>query len=149
MPDILPVMQNWKYFTDSRFALGFRYPQATPQGHIVEWAESQKDDVVRVHFTSKDSQELYFEVTKYFGLPAQVEYQQHKESLEERPEEFVVSGLKEIHWMSQPAYEYSIKWDNRARMVILLETDDATYRILYDPYSPLNIQILSTLQWAY
>lgn len=141
-------MQNWQHFVDTRFALGFRYPPTTPQGHPVEKTESQKDDVVRVHFTSKNSQELYFEVTKYFGLPAQVEYQQHKKSLEERTEEFVVSDLKEILWMSQPAYEYSIKWDNSARAVILLETDQATYRILYDPYSPLNIQILSTLQWT-
>jgi hypothetical protein len=142
-------MQNWQHFVYPGFALGFRYPQTTAQGHIVEKVESQTDEAIRVHITSKDSHELYFEITKYINLPAQVEYQEHKEYLENRPGEYVVSDLKEIGWMSQRAYEYSIKWHQGRRVVILMEADNATYRILYDPNSPLNAQILSTLQWTY
>lgn len=143
-------MQNWQHFADARFALGFRYPQITPQGHSINRAERQEDNSVRVHFTSKDSRELYFEITKYFDLPAPDEYQHHKESLERRPEEMLVSDLKEIRWMSQPAYEYSFKWNQGARVAMLIEeTENTTYRILYDPNSPLNVQILSTLQSTY
>ena len=141
-------MQNWQHFADSSFALGFQYPRTTPQGHTVEKAESQGDEWVRVHFTSKDSRELYFEITKYFDLRAQVEYQRHRAFLQESLEQFSISVLKEIHWMSQSAYEYSFKWEQGARVVILLESDHTTYRILYDPYSPLNARILSTLQWT-
>lgn len=142
-------MQNWQHFSDPRFELGFQYPPTTPQGHIVERAESPEAAAIRIHFKSKDSRELYFEITKHSNLPAPVEHEQHKESLVKRPGGFVVSDLKEIRWMSQPAYEYSLKWHMGARVVILIEVDKSTYRILYDPYSPLNVQILSTVQWTY
>jgi hypothetical protein len=142
-------MQDWLHFSDPRFALGFQYPEITHQGHFVEWTESKEDDFVRVLFRSKDSREVYFEITKYQDLSAQLEYQQHKDNLEKRPEGFAVTDLKEIRWMSQPAYEYSIKWSQAARVARLIETENNTYRILYDPYSPLNVQILLTLQWKY
>jgi hypothetical protein len=142
-------MQNWQHFANPRFALGFMYPSLTPQGHIVERAERQGDEVIRVHFTSKDSHELYFEMAKYINLSPPVEYQRHKESLEKRPDRFIVSELKEIRWLSQSAYEYSLKWKQGTRTVRLIEADNVTYRILYDPYSPLNVQVLSTVQWTY
>src|SRR5262245_57067768 len=104
-------MQNWQHFVYPGFALGFRYPQITSQGHIVEKVETQDEGRIRVHFTSKESHELYFEITKYIDLlPAQVEYQNHKKYLENRSDEYMVSELKEIRWMSQTAYEYSIHW---------------------------------------
>ena len=142
-------MQDWLHFSDPRFALGFQYPELTPQGHFVEGTESEEKDIVRVHFRSKDSREVYFEITKYQDLSAQMEYQRHKENLEKRPEGFAVGDLKEIRWMSQSAYEYSIKWSQAARVARLIENENTTYRILYDPYSPLNVQIFSTLQWRY
>lgn len=142
-------MQDWLHFTDPRFALGFQYPKITHQGHFVEWTESEEKDFVRVHFRSKDSREVYFEITKYQDLSAQMEYQRHKENLEKRPEGFSVTDLKEIRWMSQPAFEYSIKWSQAARVAMLIEAENLTYRILYDPYSPVNVQILLTLQWRY
>ena len=142
-------MQGWLHFTDPRFALGFEYPEITNHGHLVEWTESEEKDIVRVHFRSKDSREVYFEITKYQDLSAQMEYVRHKENLEKRPEGFAVTDLKEIHWMSQPAYEYSVRWSKGSRIVRLLETDNSTYRFLYDPYSPLNFQILLTLRWRY
>lgn len=113
-------MQNWQHFTDPRFTLGFQYPQITPHGHLVEKAESQDQDIVRIHFRSKDSHELYFEISRYFDLPEQAEYQRNKESLEKRLEKFSISDLKEIRWMSQQAYEYSFKWHQGARVVILI-----------------------------
>ena len=142
-------MQDWQHFVDSRFAWRFQYPNVTPQGHLVEKAESQAQDMARIHFTSKDSREVYFEITHYYDLSAKMEYQRHKQNLEKRPEEFVVTGLKEIRWMSQRAYEYSIDWSQATRVVRLIEIGNATYRILYDPQSALNLRILSTLQWMY
>ena len=110
--------------------------------------ERQEAEAIRVHFTSKNSHELYFELTKYIDLSPPIEYQHHKESLEKRFDPFSISDLKEIRWMAQPAYKYSFKWKQGARIVRLIETENATYRILYDPSSPLNAQILSTLQWT-
>ena len=119
-------MQNWPHFSNPEFALGFQYPQTTTQGHSIEKAEQRDEGAIRIHFTSKDSRELYFEITKYDDLSPQVEYQRHKENLEKRPDQFVVSELREIRWMSQPAYEYSIRWPRGTRTVMLIEDDRAT-----------------------
>ena len=141
-------MQDWQLFKDSRFSLQFRYPPNTPQGYSVDKSESQQDDALRVHFISRDSQELYFEVTKYSALLARIEYQQHKAELEKRFSELVITESKEISWKSLPAYEYSFEWSKGTRSVILFERNGATYRILYDPRSPLNNQMLSTFEWT-
>lgn len=101
--------QDWVHFTDSRIALALQYPKVTPQGTPVEVDENQDEDTIRLHFRSTGSREVYFEITKYQDLSPQMEYEQHKENLERRPEKFILTDLREIHWMSQPAYEYSIR----------------------------------------
>lgn len=141
-------MHSWREFKDSRFALLFKYPGETHQGNSVEKTESRQDEVVRVHFVARDSQEVYFEVTKYGAVPARVEYQQHKQNLEKRFEPFTITELKEIVWKSLPAHEYSFEWNGGARSVLLVERGDGTYRILYDPRSPVNLQVLSTVEWT-
>lgn len=140
-------MRNWHVFNDSRFALSFKYPGETPQGHLVEQIEGQKNDALRIHFISKERKELYIEVTKYHALPARVEYAQHKRELENRFEELYITELRTTVWKSLPAYEYSFEWSQDARSVILVERNDITYRILYDPRSPLNTQVLSTIEF--
>jgi hypothetical protein len=54
-------MENWQLFTHPSFKLHFQYPAMTPQGHIVEKAEEQHNDHIRIHLASQDSPELYFE----------------------------------------------------------------------------------------
>ena len=96
------TMENWHAFSDPRFTLRFKYPATTPRGHAVERQETQRDNSVRVHLASRDSQELYFEIVKF---------------------------LKE-------------------RVVTLVQRDRATYRIIYDPNSPINVQVLSTIEFV-
>jgi hypothetical protein len=144
---ILIRMDHWKRFKDPRFGLVFEYPEETSQGHFVDKAESQQAGTVCTRLTSRDSKDLYFEVTKYQDLPAQMEYHQHRENLEQRFSELIITELKQIIWKSHPAYEYSFDWKQGVRSVILIERDDATYRILYNPRSLLNTQILSTVEW--
>jgi hypothetical protein len=140
-------MDDWQRFKDSQFSLLFKYPEETPQGHFVDKAESLQGESIRIHLASRDSKELYFEVTKYQDLPAQMEYHQYREKLEQRFSELIITELKEMIWKSHPTSEYSFEWKQGARSVLLVRRDDATYRILYDPRSPLNTQILSTIEW--
>jgi len=140
-------MDDWQEFRDAKFTLLFKVPEATPQGHFVDKTEGEQGESIRVHFTSRDSKELYFEVTKYEALTPQTEYQQHRTNLEKRFSKFSITELKEIDWKSLSAYEYSFEWDQGKRSIILVEWDHATYRFLYDPRSPLNLQVLSTVEW--
>ena len=140
-------IENWQLFTDRRFELTFHYPATTPRGHAVEKTEGQQDDVLRVHLVSRDSQELYFEVVKYPNLLPREEYEQHRAYLEQRFDDLAITELKETSLASQLAYAYSFKWGNGERAVLLIHKDRATYRIIYDPHSPLNPQLLSTIEF--
>jgi hypothetical protein len=80
----------------------FKYPEETPQGHFVDKAESLQGESIRIHLVSRDSKELYFEVTKYQDLPAQMEYHQYREKLERRFSELIITELKVMIWKSHP-----------------------------------------------
>lgn len=145
---ILAIMNDWQQFKDPALSLVLHYPEKTLQGDPVDRTESRHDESARVHLISRSSRELYVEVTKYRALPAQEEYSQHRRSLGQRFSEFKISELKEITWKSMPAYEYAFEWNEGARSVILVERNGATYRFLYDPLAPLNLQVLSTVEWT-
>ncbi|HEU0292503.1 MAG TPA: hypothetical protein VFR47_07190 [Anaerolineales bacterium] len=141
-------MENWQIFTDPRFLLQFRYPTVTPQGNMVELQEEQTSDLARVHLISRDSQEVYFEVRRYRDLLPQEEYQRHTTYLEQRLEleGFTITGLIDHAVGASPAHQYSFQWDDQQRVAILIQQEHFTYRIIYDPVSPINLQILSTVK---
>jgi len=138
-------MQHWQLFADPQFKLRFHYPRTTPQGHSVETIESQHEDALRVHLASVGSQELYFEVMKLCDLTPQQEYQQHQGDLAQRFVGVTISELEETKLGSRPAYSYRFSWSDKERAVMLVQLDRATYRIIYDPRSTLNAQVLSTV----
>ena len=141
-------MDEWQYLIISGFQIRFRYPSKTHQGSPVERLESKHQDSSRVHLVSKGSQEVYFEVSKYADLPPQDEYLQHKANLESRPEfgELTVTNLENSHLNGLTICQYGIRWNQGERVVLLLQQDLATYRVIYDPRSPINTQILSTIE---
>lgn len=142
-------MKNWKTFADPRFQLRFRYPAVTPQGNMVELEEEETSDFVRVHFISRDSQEVYFEVRRYRDLSPHDDYQQHRAYLEKQfeDERFTITELTDDSIAGSTAQQYSFQWDGKQRVAILIHHDPATYRIIYDPVSPINRQILSSVKF--
>jgi predicted kinase len=139
---------GWQLFDDSRFDLQFRYPRETSEGNRIEKKERQENEVIRVHLVSRDSQQLYLEVTKYQGLDPKQEYERHKEDLEKRFQELSITDIQAIDWKSLPGYQYSFEWPQGRRSVMVFDRNGSTYRILYDPRSPLNLQVLSTVEWT-
>ena len=132
--------QNWQTFSYSKFALQFQYPETTPTGHPVEI------DDIRVHFRSKDSPELYFEVSRHLHHSAQEVYEREKAFVEKQLAESVVRALLPITIAGQLAFEFSFQWAGGERTVLLIEKQEALYRVIYDPRSPLNLEVLSTLE---
>ena len=139
------MSEDWHLFADSRFELHLRYPTITPQGYAVEKTEYQREDAARVHWTSQDSDEVYFEVVKFLGLSPQGEYQRHEADLVQRFKGLMLSPLQSTSLDGLPAFTYTFAWPHRERTVVLVEMDGATYRILYNPRSSLNTQILETV----
>ena len=86
-------------------------------------------------------------MTRYEALSAQAEYQHHKQELEQRFADLTLTDLNATRLGLRRAQSCSFKWSDGERQVLLVEVDASTYRILYNPRSPLNQQIRATLEW--
>ncbi len=132
--------QRWNTFSLPGFALQFQYPDTTPQGHAVEM------DDVRVHFRSYDSEEAYFEVSRYARLSVAAVYEREKGFVTDQLQGGEVTELRAIALGAQPAHAFSIRWEGGERVVILIEHQAYVYRFIYDPRSQLNRQVLATVK---
>lgn len=138
-------MQDWLTFDDPRFEVRFRYPAVAPSGRPVEMRESQPGDALRAHAFS-EGREVYFELTRYPPTPGEAEYRSHKPYLDERFGAGAVTALTDTVVASRPAQTYSFAWPEGERVVYLLRTASATYRVIINSASALNQQILETLE---
>jgi hypothetical protein len=121
------------------------YPAVTPQGRPVERTEDQRGDMERVHLTSRDSRELYVEVARFRDLAPRDEFLNHRRFLEQRFGADSITALTETTLRGRPAWAYAFRWDDGERSVLLLQVGRDTYRVIYDPRSELNDQVIATL----
>jgi hypothetical protein len=132
--------QNWQTLSLPGFAVQFQYPQTTPNGYDVEM------DDIRVHFRSHGSEEAYFEISRHVRRTAAEVYEREQSFVTSQLEEGEASPLRASTFGMQPAQEFTIRWVGGERVVILLERQEYVYRFVYDPRSPLNHQVLATVE---
>lgn len=141
--------RDWKRFERPGFVLEFSYPQMTPEGHAVEELEEHvqdhRGDIERVHLSSPESGELYFEVARFRDLAPTDDYLSHANYLAQRFGPDSVSPLTETTVEGRRAWTYSIEWPDHERSVLMLYLAGDTYRFIYDPRSELNHRVLATL----
>ena len=130
---------------------GFRvtldFPSVTPQGHAVERVAVERPVGGRgVHATSPGSDELYVELVRFRDLAPEDEYVGHRPFLEQRFGAGAVTELTQTTVRGLPAWSYGIRWEDGERSVLLLGVDDDTYRVIHDPRSPLNADVVATLR---
>lgn len=143
-------MKSWHTFAEREFALSFRYPALTPQGRVVERREYAQAERRRIHFFSSEAEGVqyegvYFEITRYLDLLPQTEYEQHKAALAAQRPEVVFTPLTEHTLGGMRSFRYTFTLSDKQRAVVLIPLPDATYRLLYNPRSPLNLDILATV----
>ena len=140
---------GWQRFTRPGFRVEFSYPAVTPQGHAAEQVEEQavdhRGDIERVHISSREGGELYVEVVQFRDLVPQDEYLRHTPYLARRFGADAVTELTETSLRGRPAWAYAFRWDEGERSVLLLQVASDTYRVIYDPRSELNAEVLATL----
>lgn len=137
---------RWCEFADGEFRLRFRYPSITPQRHRVNRVDDKRGDARRVHLTAPDSQELYIEVIRFRYCTAREEYGRHRIQLEERFGVDSTTPLTETSVGGRLAWTYAFRWSEGERSVLLIPLEGDTYRVIYDPRSPLNRQVISTIR---
>jgi hypothetical protein len=135
---------EWRTFSDPRFAVTFRHPDATPGGHPIEWANEAHDNLTTVRLTANDRRDAYFEVTR-FADDSAVERQR---ALRANPGELVLGEPREATLAGQPAIAFSIRRGELQREAYLVQRGADFYRITFDPRISFNHELLATLQWA-
>ncbi|MFL6029211.1 MAG: hypothetical protein ACJ74D_04165 [Gaiellaceae bacterium] len=128
---------DWTRF--SGFGVEFSYPASAERDEAA--------DIVHVH--SADRQELYFEVARFRGLTPQQEYARHRPYLEQRFGPGAVTELTATNLGNTPAWTYSFNWDEEGsameRTAVLLQLGPDTCRIIRDPRSVLNDEVLASV----
>lgn len=79
--------QSWQPFAFPQLPVRFRYPHTTPQGQPVLL------DELRIHFRSKESSEVYFELSRNLNFSAHEVYEREKRFVEEGLEGGVVDAF--------------------------------------------------------
>ena len=136
---------QWQPFSRRGWSIQFDYPDPTPQGFAIRRDETPFRANERVHLSSPESQELYFEVVRFRELAPEDEYTSHKPYLEQWFGTDSVTALTETSLHGRPVLTYAFRWDGGERSVLLLQEGGDTYRVIYDPRSPLNADVLATL----
>jgi hypothetical protein len=102
----------------------------------------------RVNLSSPESGELYLEVARFRDIAPVDEHRNHRAYLEKRFGADAVTSLSPTTVRERPAWAYAFSWDEGERSVLLLQVEHDTYRIIYDPRSPLNADVVDTLTIA-
>ncbi len=140
---------SWENVTFDGSAVALMHPTVTPQGQTVERVEEQaqdhRGDIERVHLSSPDRHELYVEVVRFRELSPNDEYERHKPHLEHRFGAGAVTPLAETAFNGRQAWVYAFSWDDGERSVLSLQVDGDTYRVIWNPRSDLNNQVVATL----
>jgi hypothetical protein len=135
--------------TDWEHNYSLRIPTTTPSGQPVEILKDEREDAHRVHAQSPDASELYFEIVSAPGLlnHEQVVTEQ-KAFLTRQSSDAAITTTKQSVVRGFRATEFGFEgtlggqW--KIRRFIFLDSAVRTYRIIYDPRSIVNQQILDS-----
>lgn len=136
--------------TDSEHGYSVQIPSTTPGGQPVEILKEQREGRQRVHAQSPDASEVYFEI---MSMPGLINHQQavaeQKAFLASRSPDAAITATRQsvVHSLSATEFSFEGMLDGqwKVRRFIFLDSAHRTYRIIYDPRSEGNEQILDTL----
>ena len=141
---MVEVLTDWEH----NFSL--RIPTTTPSGQGVEILKDQREGAHRVHAQSPDAAELYFEIVSAPGLMNHEQaVAEQKAYLTYQSSDAAITATKQSVVRSFRATEFGFEgtlggqW--KIRRFIFLDSALRTYRIIYDPRSTVNEQILDSL----
>jgi hypothetical protein len=140
-------MPSWSRFTSPQFPFRVSFPDPTPGGAPVVVHQRGGEGGYRLHLVSEGSDEVYFELGRYEQLTRQAAVEAFIQDVSGRIEGLHHSQLVEIEWHGQPAARFSIDWPGKERIILFFERDAVLYRIIYDPASLVNQEILASFEW--
>ncbi len=140
-------MKQWHRFSDPDFGVTFSFPDSSPAGYEIKRKLWKTGEMNRIHLSSPESSELYFELTCYLKeLDPERGRKMLVDENRQRFQNFNATPLEESSAAPVPAQSFTFSWREAARHVLFFDFNKLTYRIIFDPQSQLNHQILSTVK---
>jgi hypothetical protein len=137
-------MANLITLANPQLPITLQYPDPTPLGYKVNVIEKTGDISYRIHLVSEGPSEIYFEVGKYLNLSISEAVNLFKNELIENISNVEISAVTTTIIASKPAYHLTVRWPSKERRVFFIEHEEKIYRIILDPLSDINEQILKT-----
>ena len=128
---------QWAYDIPSRLA-GGQSSETTRDCH---------EGMERAHSHSTDFATLYFEVVSY---PNKVEHQpiiqQQQPAIANRFSNVTFTPVETFKFNGRPATEFTFESDEKTRRFIFIDGDERSYRIIYNPLSNVNHEVLESFR---
>ncbi len=139
---------HWQVLDDPRLPLQLAYPAITPLGHRVEGRRLVTAQAYRLHLVSSAGGEVYFEVAVYPVRTAREAYEALRQAMQADTPAPDVGELTACELAGRAGWQFRVRWPDRERRITLIPVGDRLCRLIFDPVSPLNEQILATVSFT-
>jgi hypothetical protein len=141
-------LSSWSTHSDRDHHFSLRYPEEI-SGEPVTTRHTEENGLHRVHLQSLDQSELYFEVVSYDQtVDHQQGIQKQRNDLSERSPDgtFTAEVEQDVGSIMANGFDFEGFLEGRwkVRRFLYLDGPDRTYRIVFDPTSELNVEVLGT-----
>ena len=132
----------WQEFTLPGFGLRLHYPTSASDGDPVRM------DDARFHFRTMSSPEIYFEVSRHLGRGAREFYEREAAAIRRADPHVTISEPVDTSFAGSDALRFVVTFTDRERAFTLVERGGYLYRVIYDPRSAVNLDIMATIEFT-
>lgn len=144
----MQAKNNLTLFVSEEIAVQLNYPNPTPAGNPVIIHHPPSNTSTRAHLISANSEEVYFEVSRYNSHSLQDALTRFQEELLANNPDVILNPTHQTEVKGHPSHQFTAIWPTKGRLITFIQHPHALYRIIYNPRSPLNKQILASLTFT-
>ncbi len=126
----------------------FKIPTITSTDQTTEVTRDSHRDMQRVHAHTVDLYELYFEIVSHASLldhAALIEKQ--KPFISEKFSNVTFSEVETCQFKGLPSTAFTFTSDEKTRRFMFIDSQNRSYRVILNPLSPLNFDVLESLNF--
>ena len=140
---------GWVVCDDADLGVRFEYPETTVHGKTVTFSQRPMGIGARVQVLSKDRRDVYFEVARFPSQTAAEGYKRFNVRIERW---FAARGLAReplvpMVLAGRAAQSFRFTWPGFERQACFTEQSEPGYRVIFDPRSRTNWEILAALRF--
>ncbi len=133
--------------SDQNHGWQFQIPVITPGGQVTEVTRHEKQGSLLAHAHSPDYFELYFELVSFTGsVPARSLIPKLQGQLKDQFSEVTFTEIRQGDLLGFSTTEFTFSSTEKTRRFIFVDGNKRTYRLIYNPLSPLNEIVLDSVR---